>query len=74
MFFFLYYLFLFTVSNTISISHDVRVDLQSYSFKNDHGYVPLVLNTFRSFLHSLMTVFVTRVTRQVPPGFTNLLQ
>ena len=31
---------------------------------NDHGYVPLVVNTSRSFPHSrLITVFVTRLTR-----------
>jgi len=34
---------------------------------NDHGYVPLVLNTSRSFPHSrLITGFVTRLTRWVP--------
>ena len=34
---------------------------------NDHIYVPLVINTFRSFPHSwLITRFVARVTRQVP--------
>ena len=34
---------------------------------NDHGYVPLVVNTSRSFPHSrLLTGFVTRITRQVP--------
>jgi hypothetical protein len=34
---------------------------------NDHGDVPLVLNTSRSFPHSwLITRFVTRITRQVP--------
>jgi hypothetical protein len=34
---------------------------------NDHGYVPLVVNTSRSFSHSrLITGFVTRLTRQVP--------
>jgi len=34
---------------------------------NDHGYVPLVVNTSRSFPHSrLITGFVTRLTRQVP--------
>ena len=35
--------------------------------RNDHGYVPLVVNTCRSFPHSwLITVFVTRLTRWVP--------
>ena len=35
--------------------------------KNDHGYVPLVVNTSRSFPHSrLITGFVTRLTRRVP--------
>jgi hypothetical protein len=34
---------------------------------NDHGYVPLVVNTSRSFPHSrLITRFVTRLTRRVP--------
>ena len=31
---------------------------------NDHGYIPLVVNTSRSFPHSrLITGFVTRLTR-----------
>jgi hypothetical protein len=34
---------------------------------NDHGYVPLVVNTSRSFpLSWLITMFVTRLTRRVP--------
>ena len=34
---------------------------------NDHGYVPLVLNTFRFFPHLwLITEFVTRLTRRGP--------
>ena len=34
---------------------------------NDHGYVPLVINTSRSFPHSwLITGFVTRLTRWLP--------
>jgi hypothetical protein len=34
---------------------------------NDHGYVPLVVNTPRSCPHSrLITGFVTRLTRRVP--------
>jgi hypothetical protein len=44
---------------------------------NDHGYVPLVANTSRSFPYSrLITGFVTRLKRRVPlveqeftPGF-----
>jgi hypothetical protein len=37
------------------------------SVTNDHGYVPFVLSTSRSFPHSwLITGFVTRVTWQVP--------
>ena len=33
---------------------------------NDHGYVPLVVNTSRSFPHSWFIIgFVTRLTRQV---------
>jgi hypothetical protein len=34
---------------------------------NDHGYVPLVVNTSQSFPHSrLITGFVPRLTRRVP--------
>jgi hypothetical protein len=34
---------------------------------NDHAYVPLVVNTSQSFLHSrLINGFVTRLTRRVP--------
>ena len=34
---------------------------------NDHGYIPLVVNTSRSFPHSrLITGFVTRLTWRVP--------
>ena len=34
---------------------------------NDHGYVPLVVNTSRSFPHSrLITGYVARLTRRVP--------
>ena len=34
---------------------------------NDHGYVPLVINTSQSFPHSrLITGFVTRLKRRVP--------
>jgi hypothetical protein len=34
---------------------------------NDHGYVPLVVNTSQSFPHSrLITGSVTRLTRRVP--------
>jgi hypothetical protein len=34
---------------------------------NDHGYVPLIVNTSRSFPHSwLFTGFATRLTRRVP--------
>jgi hypothetical protein len=34
---------------------------------NDHGYDPLVVNTFRPFPHSwLITGFVTRLTQRVP--------
>jgi hypothetical protein len=35
---------------------------------NDQGYVPLVVNTSRSFPHTwVITGFVTRLTRRVPP-------
>jgi hypothetical protein len=34
---------------------------------NDHGYIPHVVNTSRSFTDSrLITGFVTRLTRRVP--------
>ena len=34
---------------------------------NDHGYVPFIVSTSRSFPHScLVTGFVTRLTRGVP--------
>ena len=34
---------------------------------HDHGYIPLVVSTSRSFPHSrLITRFVTRLTRRVP--------
>ena len=34
---------------------------------NDHGYVPLVVSTYRYFPHSRLTTgFVTRLTRRVP--------
>jgi hypothetical protein len=40
--------------------------LWNICIKNDHGYVPLVVNTSRSFTHSwLITGFVTRLTRRV---------
>jgi hypothetical protein len=46
--------------------HDL-VDRFGISVTNDHGYVPLVVNTFRFFPHSrLITGFVTRLTRRVP--------
>jgi len=39
----------------------------SFCVTNDHGYVPLVVNTSRSFLHSRLIIgFVTRLTRRVP--------
>jgi hypothetical protein len=41
---------------------------------NDHEYVPLVVNTSRSFPHSWpITGFVTRLTRWVPPVEQELL-
>jgi hypothetical protein len=41
--------------------------LRNICVANDHGYVPLVVNTFRSFLHScLINVFVIKVTRRMP--------
>jgi hypothetical protein len=41
--------------------------LRNICVANDHGYVPLVVNTFRSFLHScLINGFVIKVTRRMP--------
>ena len=46
---------------------DMREDWASSFEFEAHRYVPLVLNTFRSFPHSwLIARFVTRVTWQVP--------
>jgi len=46
--------------------HDL-VDRYGISVTNDHGYVPLVVNTSRSIPHSrLHTRFVTTLTRRVP--------
>jgi len=47
--------------------HDLSWPLWNICVTNDHGYVPLVVNTSRSFPHSwLITGFVTRLTRRVP--------
>jgi hypothetical protein len=60
---------------TVSISHwnnEIRhilncVTVTEHLCHNDHGYVPFVVSTFRSFPHSWLTTgFVTRVTRSVP--------
>jgi len=46
--------------------HDL-VDHYGISVSNDHRYVPLVVNTSRSFPQSrLVSEFVTRLTRRVP--------
>jgi hypothetical protein len=46
--------------------HDL-VDRYGICVTNDHRYVPLVVNTSRSFPHPrLITGFVTRLTRWVP--------
>jgi hypothetical protein len=48
--------------------------LWNICFTNDHGYVPLVVNTSQSFPHSrLITGFVTRLTRRVPLAEQELL-
>jgi hypothetical protein len=45
--------------------HDL-VGRYGISVTNDHGYVPLVVNTSRSFPHSWLIIgFVTRLTRRV---------
>jgi hypothetical protein len=44
------------------------VTVMEYCVTNDHGYIPLVVNSSRSFTHSwLITEFVTRLTRRVSP-------
>ena len=49
-----------------SRNHDL-VNHSEISVTNEHRYVPLVVNTSRSFPHSyLITGFGTRVKRQVP--------
>ena len=41
--------------------------LWNICFTNDHGYVPLVVDTSMSFPHSrLITEFVTILTRRMP--------
>jgi len=46
--------------------HHDWVDHYGISVSDDHGYVPLVVNTSRSFPRSwLITGFVTRLTRRV---------
>jgi len=48
------------------LHHDI-VDRYGISVRNDHGYVPLVVNTSQSFPHSwLITGCVARVIRRVP--------
>jgi len=47
--------------------HDLVDRLWNIYVTNDHGYVPLVLSTSRSYPHSwLITGIVTRLTRRVP--------
>jgi hypothetical protein len=44
----------------------LRLPLWYFCVGNDHGYVPLVANTSRSFSHSLLTIgFVTRIPKGV---------
>ena len=43
-----------------------KVNILSWIVVGDHGYVPFIVSTSRSFPHSwLITRFVTRVTRRV---------
>jgi hypothetical protein len=47
-------------------AHDIQHYVKFVYVTNDHGYVPFVVNTSRSFPHSwLITGFVPRVTLQV---------
>ena len=49
------------------------VERYGISVTNDHGYVPLVVITFRSFPHSwFITGFVTRLTRWAPLVFSGV--
>jgi len=53
-------------TNITLAEHDL-VDRYGLSVSQMTGYVPLVVNTSRSFPHSrLITEFVTRLTRRVP--------
>jgi hypothetical protein len=55
-----------SLENVYGRHHD-SVDRYGISVSNDHGYVPLVANSSRSFPHStLITGFVTILTRRVP--------
>ena len=60
---------LFTQSRCVVLLSPPWLDgpLWNICFTNDHGYVPLVVSTSRSFPHLwLITGFVTRLTWRVP--------
>jgi hypothetical protein len=59
-------LFLVKLKSSLRKFYGLGWSLWNICVTNDHGYVPLVLNTFRSFPHSWhISGFVTRLTRRV---------
>ena len=66
---------LFWFSNWFQIASIGHYRSVWYSYvTNDHRYVLFVVNTFWFFPHSwLITIFVTRFTRRVPPTFIPVL-
>jgi len=61
-------------SDLLCLNFQTIFTLWNICVTNDHGYVPLVVNTSRPFSHScLITGFVTRLTRRVPQVEQELL-
>jgi hypothetical protein len=61
--------FLFVkLKSTLTVATMTRLTVMEYiCITNDHGYVPFVVSTSRSFAHSwLITGSVTRITQRVP--------
>jgi hypothetical protein len=53
------------ISNRLFSQSVILIMLRNICVTHDHGYVPLVLNISRSFLHSLLIIeFETIVTRR----------
>jgi hypothetical protein len=70
-----YVLMCTSTSNLVYLNCDSKLNhLMVCNFSYDLIYVPLVVNISRSFPHSrLITGFVTRLTRRVPPVEQELL-